>query len=171
MPEELVSGRPSKWVARYLILGAFLAGGLSGCYGPAGAPSAVGPGVSPLPVIYYPADNVWAFLASSPNLYLRFDSLEAAARGSDTVVVGKIVAFDKGGSYRVPGAVPEWHAIARVKPEMTLTGAPTLDAAGSIAVEFVLVVGGDSYPDKELADLEASLPHGSALLFLQSWAT
>ena len=82
MPGDLVSGRPSKRVGRYLILAAFLAGSLSGCYGPAVAPSAVEPGVSPLPVINYPADNVWAFLASSPDLYLRFDSLEAAARGS-----------------------------------------------------------------------------------------
>lgn len=145
---------------------------LAGCYGPSAATAIVKTSPSPTrDAIAYSQDNMWAFLASTPDLYERYDSLGAAVEGSDVVLTGRYVGLERGGTFAVPGSAPSWHAIALIKPDVVLKGSPVLDNVGRVRIEFVLVVGGDSYPEAEFSNLLASLPTDPALLFLQSWET
>ena len=165
-------GRASSARARILLVVVTVA--VSACYGPA----AVAPKPSDQPpeasdqAIRYPADNMWAFLASTPDLQRGFGSLHKAVAGSDAVVVGRFVGLERGQSYSVPGAaVSSWHAIALIQPDEVISGKANLDARGLLRVEFVLVVGGKEYPEVEFANLSASIPGGPALLFLVTMAT
>ena len=124
-----------------------------------------GPGVTAEPITYAP-DNMWAFLASMPGLQRRSDSLAEATRFADVVVVGQFVGVERGGQYGSDAT-----AVALIDVQTVAKGAPVLAADGRLRVEFVLVVGSQTYPEKELADLRRSIPTDPALLYLFTWAS
>lgn len=133
----------------------------------AGTPSVAtrGPGASAEPITYAP-DNMWAFLASMPGLQRRSDSLAEATRFADVVVVGQYVGLERGGQYGSDST-----AIALIDVQTVAKGLPSLSSDGLLRVEFVLVVGSQSYPQKEFADLQRSIPAEPALLYLFTWAS
>jgi len=115
----------------------------------------------------YPADNMWAFLASTPGLQDRVSSLEEATQFAELVVIGSIEAIERGVAYAAPGEDPAWTAEAIIRIDEVLAGG--VQTSDSVVVEFVLVVGGDLYPEKEFEDVTASIPKGRAVLWLFSW--
>ena len=114
--------------------------------------------------IFYPADNMWAFLATMPGLQRRSETLAEAVSFSDTVVVGRYVGVERGERYG-----SDWTATALIAVDSISKGSPKVGPDGILRVEFVLVVGSQEYPEKEFADLERSIPKDPALLFLFSW--
>ena len=147
---------------------------LSACYGleaPAGDSATDAAPAASSGDVKYPADNMWAFLSSTPGLERSYEDLAAAVTGSDAVVVGRFVGLERGSAFAVPGEVPGWHAIAEIQLDQVLKGTPPLEAGSTIRVDFVLVVGGKDYPETTFANLTRSMPAGAALLFLDSWAT
>ena len=166
------AGRASS-VARWSSVGLIAALVLSGCSRPAAAPAATGAGVSPPasastlieaePITYAP-DNMWAFLASMPGLQRRSDTLQEATAFADVVVIGRYAGVERGGQYGADST-----AVALIKTDSVLKGSPALDRDGLLRAEFVLVVGSPTYPEKELADLQRSIPTEPALLYLFSW--
>lgn len=117
--------------------------------------------------IRYPADNIWAFLASTPGLQDRASSLEEATQFAELVVIGSIAAIERGEAYGAPGEDPAWTAEAVIRVDEVLAGSPP--STDTVVVPFVLVVGGVSYPEKEFDDVSSSIPEGSAVLWLYSW--
>jgi len=117
--------------------------------------------------IRYPADNVWAFLASTPGLQDRASSLAEATQFAELVVIGSIDAIERGAAYGAPGEDPVWTAEAIIRVDEVLAGNPS--TSESVVVPFVLVVGGDLYPEKEFQDITASIPKGRSVLWLFSW--
>lgn len=117
--------------------------------------------------IRYPADNVWAFLASTPGMQDRASSLAEATQFAELVVIGSIEAIERGAAYGAPGEDPAWTAEAIIRVDEVLAGIPS--TSESVIVPFVLVVGGDLYPEKEFEDITASIPKGRAVLWLFSW--
>lgn len=114
--------------------------------------------------ITYPADNMWAFLATMPGLQRRSESLAEAVAFSDAVVVGRYVGVERGGQYGSDST-----AIALIAVDSIAKGSPKIGSDGFLRVEFVLVVGSPKYPEKEFADLQRSIPKDPALLYLFSW--
>lgn len=121
--------------------------------------------------ITYPPDNMWAFLSTTPGLEPVAETLAEASAYADAVLVGRFVGVERGGGYGAPGEPVGWYAVALVDVDSTLKGTPNLDAHGFLRVPFLLTLDGNSYPEKEFADLERSLPQDPALLLLVSWAT
>jgi hypothetical protein len=109
---------------------------------------------------------MWAFLASMPGLQRRADSLEGAVDFAELVVVGRYVGVERGGLYGADAT-----AVALIAVDTVAKGVPELGPDRLLRVEFVLVVGAQSYPEKEFADLQRSIPGDPALLYLFSWAS
>ncbi|MBF8290863.1 MAG: hypothetical protein HW391_1831 [Chloroflexi bacterium] len=116
--------------------------------------------------ITYPPDNMWAFLATMPGLQRTSDTLAGAVDFAEAVVVGRYLGVERGARYGV-----DWTAVALIDVDAVVKGTPNLGPDGLLRVEFVLVVGSGSYPEKEFADLERSIPKDPALLYLISWAS
>jgi hypothetical protein len=116
--------------------------------------------------ITYPSDNMWAFLASTPGLQRQTDSLAEAVDFSDLIVVGRYVGVERGGQYGEDAT-----AVALIAVDSVAKGVPKLGPDGVLRVEFVLVVGSPTYPEKEFADLQRSIPQDPALLYLSTWET
>lgn len=112
----------------------------------------------------YPADNMWAFLATMPGLQRRSETLAEAVAFSDAVVVGRYIGVERGGQYGSDST-----AIALIAVDSIAKGSPKIGSDGFLRVEFVLVVGSPKYPEKEFADLQRSIPKDPALLYLFSW--
>ena len=116
--------------------------------------------------ITYPPDNMWAFLATMPELQRTSDTLADAVDFAEVVVVGRYVGVERGGTYGIDST-----AVALIEVDSVVKGTPKLGPDGLLRVEFVLVVGPGGYPEKEFADLERSIPKDPALLYLSSWAS
>ncbi|MGH9424019.1 MAG: hypothetical protein ACRD3J_28855, partial [Thermoanaerobaculia bacterium] len=116
------------------------------------------------PISYSP-DNMWGFLATAPGEVRRADDLAGAVAFSKLVVVGRYVGVEKGPGYGPAGGGIGWYAVAVIKVESVLKGTPILGPDGNLRVPFLLVMGADRYPEKELADLQGSIPVEPALLY------
>lgn len=166
MPTRLVVG-----IALFLIAGCTSIPGASSDAMPSRPPEAsqkpVGEGPPTDEPIRYPADNMWAFLASTPGLQDRASSLDEATQFAELVVIGSIEAIERGEAYGAPGEDPAWTAEVSIRVDEVLAG--SLPSSGSVVMPFVLVVGGDIYPEKEFEDVSSSIPAGPAVLWLYSW--
>jgi hypothetical protein len=91
-------------------------------------------------------------------------SLEGAVDFAELVVVGRYVGVERGGQYGSDST-----AVALIAIESVGKGVPNLGPDGFLRVEFLLVVGAGAYPEKELADIQRSIPKDPALLYLFSW--
>lgn len=183
--------RPRGNVLRGIPLGTTLvvaAALVAGCSDPGGAPGAPvrepsaaaaiptdavasPPQTSLVPIaseepITYPPDNVWAFLATGGRSGAT--GLDDAIERADLVVVGRIETIDAGEAFGPNDDELGWYAVATLAIDRVIHGDAPAD---SIQVPFMLVFGGDRYPNKELRDLQRSLPRDPALLFLRSWST
>lgn len=121
--------------------------------------------------ITYPPDNMWAFLSTTPGLEPRGETLAEAVEFAELIVVGRMVGVERDGGYGAPGEGVGWHAIALIEPDEVIKGTPIVEADGLIRVQFLHVIGDDTFPAKEFADLERSIPRDPAVLFLHSWAS
>ena len=126
-------------------------------------PSAVATGIGE-EAITYPADNMWAFLATMPGLQRRSDTLAAAVAFSDIVAVGRFVGVERGAQYGSDST-----AVALISLNSVAKGSPKLGSDGLLRIEFVLVVGSQRYPEKQFADIQRSIPKDPALLYLFTW--
>lgn len=116
------------------------------------------------PITYDPG-SMWSFLASMGEGMRRSDTLAGAVEFAELVVVGRYVGVERGTSYG-----SDWTAVALIAVDDVIKGAPNLGPDGLLRVEFVLTVGGGSYPERQFADLERSIPSDPALLYLYRWA-
>lgn len=116
--------------------------------------------------IHYPSDNMWAFLASSAEGSRQADTLEGAVEFADVVLVGRYVGLERGARYG-----SDWLAVAKIEVDQTVKGTPKLGPDGLLRIEFVLVVGGGSYPERTFNNLARSIPTEPALLYLSTWAS
>jgi len=107
---------------------------------------------------------MWAFLASTPGLQRQANSLAEAVDFSDLVVVGRYVGVERGGQYGEDAT-----AVALIAVDSVAKGVPNLGSDVLLRIEFILVVGSPTYPEKEFADLQRSIPKDPALLYLSSW--
>jgi hypothetical protein len=107
---------------------------------------------------------MWAFLASAAEGSRRAETLEGAVDFAELIVIGRYVGLERGAVYGSDAT-----AVALIKVDSVAKGNPILGDDGLLRVEFVLVVGGGAYPEKEYADLERSVPTEPALLFLFTW--
>lgn len=134
-------------------------GGLQPCLGE----YVLGPGEE---LISYPPDNMWAFLATTPGLQARAQTMTDAVAFADAVIVGRYVTVERGGCYG-----SDRTAVAVIDVDTVVKGEPQRGPDGRVRIEFVLVVGSGGYPEKQFEDLQRSIPTDPALLLLQSWAT
>lgn len=116
--------------------------------------------------ITYPPDNMWAFLTSMAAEQRRSDTLAEAVDFAEVVVVGRYVGVERGARYGSDST-----AVALIEVDSIVKGTPKLGPDGLLRVEFILVVGGPGYPEKQFADLQRSIPKDPALLYLFSWAS
>lgn len=121
--------------------------------------------------ITYPPDNMWSFLSTTPGLEAQGTTLIEAVEFAEVIVVGRMVGVERGDGYGAPGEGVGWHAIALIDPDEAIKGTPLVEADGLIRVQFLHVIGDDTFPAKEFADLERSIPRDPAVLFLYSWAS
>lgn len=116
--------------------------------------------------ITYPPDNVWRLLATAAGSMSGATDAQSASELADTVVVGQIRGVSAGEGYGPTNQDLGWYAIASIEVQSVVTGE---DPGPTLEIPFMLVMGGDRFPQKELADVQRSIPTDPALLFLQSW--
>jgi hypothetical protein len=107
---------------------------------------------------------MWAFPSSMGEGMRRADSLEEAVAFAELVVVGRYVGVERGGKYGSDST-----AVALIAVDSIAKGVPKLGPDSLLRVEFILVVGSPTYPEKEFADLQRSIPKDPALVFLFTW--
>ena len=146
-----------------LVLRLTLALLLTGC---AAFMPSVSPSSSPGPAgpITYTADQMWALMSGMASDQRRAETLEGAVDFAELVVVGRYVGVERGGQYGSDST-----AVALIAVDSIAKGEPKLGTDGLLRIEFILVVGSPSYPKKEFADLQRSIPKDPALLFLFTW--